>query len=263
MNHPLSANNHTMHIARQVQKQTKRRFKLKTRTRLILVLFGSIAIVTAWFLPWYVMDYFLSPSAFQTAMHSGHYDALAELSGDQHDIQLYGTNIVQIQYSGAELAQKGFIHVDRTDLLWWLGLVALTLIAVKADELMGYQGVVGVVKNIIDGVKVLGLIGQVGFFLWYSIQATSRAWVTNTATTLMVHDLGSNNGLLHMTTGMSVGLISLALGLLLSSIGVMTGDKAQDNSYNPSKWSGIASLTATACLVIGLVYFFISYAIFL
>lgn len=263
MGHPLSAGNPAVNIPQHVQKYTKRRFKLKTRTRLILVLFGSIAIVTAWFLPWYVVDYFLSPSAFETAMHSGHYDALAELSGDAQDVKLYGTNIVQIQYSGADLAGKGFIQVSRTDLYRWLGLVGLTLLAVKADEVMGYEGVVGVVKKIIDGAKVLGLIGQVAYFLWYSIQATSRAWVTNTATVLMVRDLGSSNGLLHMTVGISVGLISLALGLLLSSIGVLTGDKAQDNSYNPSKWSGIASLTATACLVIGLVYFFINIALFL
>jgi hypothetical protein len=96
-------------------------------------------------------------------------------------------------------------------------------------------------------------------------QATSRGLINQVATTMMIHDLGgSSSGLLHLNTGISVGQISLALGLLIASIGVLTGDAPEPApGSRASKWPSIARLTAVACLVIGLIYFFISYGLFL
>ena len=266
MGHPFNAADHALDIPGGVQKFTQRRFKLRARTRLILILFGSIAVVTSWFMPWFVVDYFLSPSAFQTAMHSGHYDALAELDGDPKDIKLYGTNIVQIQYNGSELVKEGYIKLDQKTINLWLLLVGVTLLAVWVDEWKSFRAAgLLVLKRIIAWIKVLDLLVQVALFLWFGVQATSRDLINHAATTMMIHDLGgSSSGLLHLTTGISVGQISLALGLLIASIGVLTGEAPEPApGSRASKWPSLARLTAIACLVIGLIFFFISYSLFL
>lgn len=266
MGNPSHASSFGLDIPGRVQQTTKRRFKLRSRTRLILLLFGSIAVVISWFMPWYVVDYFLSPSAFQTAMQSGHYDALAELDGDPQDIKLYGTNIVQIQYNGSDLVKEGYISLDQKTIDLWLLLVGVALLAVWVDEWKSYRAAgLFVLKRIITWIKVLDLLGQVALFLWFGLQSTSRDLITHAATTMMVNDLGgSRNGLLHMTTGISVGQMALALGIIIISISVLTGDAPEPvPGSRVSRRPSIAGLTAGTCLVIGLVVFFISYALFL
>lgn len=259
--------NHALNIAGRVQKFTQRRFKLRARTRFILIFFGSIAVVTSWFMPWFVVDYFLSPSAFQTAMNSHHYDAVSELSGYDQDIKLYGTNIAQIQYNGSDLVKDGYIKLDQKTIDVWLLLVGVTLLAVWVDEWQNRYRTVGLstLRKFIIWINVLDLLGQVVLFLWYGVQATSRDLITHAANTMMVRDLGgTSNGLLHMTTGISVGQIVLALGILVTSIGVLTGDAPESiPGSSTSKWASTARFTAGTCLVIALLFFFFTYSLFL
>src|ERR1700681_4838179 len=104
MGHPLNIGDTSSPIPGQVKKVTKRYFKLKTRTRLLLVFFGSVAIIAGWFLPWYTVNYFLTVDAWRVAADGTHYDNVAQLSGADNLIQKYGENIAQNEYSGEDLA---------------------------------------------------------------------------------------------------------------------------------------------------------------
>lgn len=249
----------------KIQSHTKKFFKLKSRTRAILVLLGSIAMITSWFLPWYDVLYWLSPSAFQAAMQSGHYEAVAQVTGFAAEMHLYGSNVVQVGYSGASLAQTGFIGLSQNVFYWWLALGGLALLTVWTDEWSRNRGITRHLKTILDCGKVSGLIFQVGTFVWIASSVTSRAVVNKAATDLIVKDIGHTSGMLYVSTGLSVGLISLFLGLILALLGIMTGNASEQvnpSGLTTSKAWGIARLTANACLTIAIFYLLICLALF-
>ncbi len=260
MGHPLDVSHLSSPLPGQIQKRTKRYFKLKTRTRLLLVFFGSVAIITGWFLPWYTVNYFLTVNAWRVAADGTHYDNVAQLSGADGLIKKYGENIAQNEYSGGDLVREGFIKVNSDIFYWWLGLVALTLLAIKLDDLRIGGIVMEYIKKVLDGVKVLALLTQVGGVLWYCVQTTSIAWIDNVARTEIIRFLGTSNGLLFIQPGLSTGLICLALGLILSSLGVFSGDKAAPISVDTavSTQSSWLRLTAGVCAVIGILFFIIT-----
>ncbi len=259
MSHPLDVSNISSPIPGQIQKHTKRYFKLKTRTRLLLVFFGSVAIISGWFLPWYTVNYFLTVDAWRVTADGTHYDNVAQLTGANNLIQKYGENIAQNEYSGGDLVKEGFIKVDQDTFYRWLALVALILVAIKLDDLRFNAIVVVYLKKVLDFVKILLLLTQVGWVLWYCVQTTSLAWIDNVARTEMIRFLGTSNGILFIQPGLSTGLICLALGLILSALGVFSGDKvAPVNAYTTdSTWSNRFRLTAGACAVIGVLFFII------
>ena len=71
--------------------------------------------------------------------------------------------------------------------------------------------------------------------------------------------LGTSQGILYISPGLSTGLIALILGLILCSLGVFAGDKAEPvNPYaTASTLSSRSRLTAGACAFIGIVYFLV------
>ncbi len=257
MGGPLNIGDISSPFPGKVQKVTKRYFKLKTRTRLLLVFFGSVAIISAWFLPWYTVNYFLTVDAWRVAADGIHYDNVAQLSGADNLIQKYGQNIAQNEYSGEDLAKAGFIQVPQDIFFWWLGLVAFTLLAIKLDDLRVYGKAVGYLKKVLDWAKILTLLLEIGWVLWYCVQSTQLAWIYNVARTQMIHTLGSSQGILYIDARISTGLIALILGLILCSLGVFSGDKAEPINANAST-STLSSrfrLTAEVCAVIGIVFF--------
>lgn len=260
MSHPLDVSGLSAPpLVGKIQKQTKRYFKLKTRTRLLLVFFGSVAIITGWFLPWYNVNYFLTVDAWRAAADGSHYENVAQLSGADDLIRKYGENIAQNEYSGGDLVREGFIKVDQKTFYWWLGLVALTLLVIKLDDLR-IGGIAIYLKWVLNLVKILTLLFQVGWVLWYCVQTTSLAWIDNVARTEMVRFLGTSNGILFIQPGLSTGLIFLALGLILNALGVFSGDKAEpiNVSTTASTWSNRLRLTAGVCAVIGILFFIIT-----
>lgn len=78
-----------------VKKVTRRFLKLKVRTRLLLVFFGSVIIVSGWFLPWYTVEYFLTVDAWRTAADGVHFENVGALYGADALKQKYGENIAQ------------------------------------------------------------------------------------------------------------------------------------------------------------------------
>ena len=257
MSHPLNIGNISSSHLGQAQKVTKRYFKLKTRTRLFLVFFGSVAIISGWFLPWYTVNYFLTVDAWRTAVNSTHYVNVGQLSGADNLIQKYGENIAQNEYSGEDLAHAGFIQVPQEILYWWLGLVAVSLLAIKIDDLRVYGKAVGYLKLVLNLAKVLTLLLQIGWVLWYCVQSTQLTWIYDAARTGMIQTLGTSQGILYISPGLSTGLISLILGLILCSLGVFSGDKAEPiNANGPaSTLSNRVRLSAEVCATIGIIYF--------
>lgn len=257
MGHPPNLGDISSPLPEQVKKVTKRYFKLKTRTRLLLVFFGSVAIISGWFLPWYTVSYFLTADALRKAADGIHYDAVAELDGANTLIQKYGENIAQNEYSGEDLAKAGFIQVPQDIFYWWLGLLAVTLLAIKLDDLQVYGKAVGSLKQVLDWAKILSLLLQIGWVLWYCVQSTQLAWIYNAARTEMIRTLGTSQGILYISPGLSTGLIALVLGLILCSLGVFSGNKAEPISTNAptSTLSTRFRLTAEVCAVLGIVYF--------
>ena len=256
--HPLNIGDISSPLPGKVQKVTKRYFKLKTRTRLLLVFFGSVAIISGWFLPWYTVNYFLTVDAWRTAVNSTHFVNVGQLSGADNLIQKYGQNIAQNEYSGEDLAKAGFIqNVPQEIFYWWLGLVAVTLLAIKLDDLKVYGKAVESLKKVLDFAKILTLLLQIGWVLWYCVQSTQLAWIYTAARTEMIRTLGTSQGILYISPGLSTGLIALILGLILCSLGVFSGDKDQPiNANTPtSTLSNRFRLTAEICAVIGIVYF--------
>ena len=187
MGHPLNLSDISSPLPASVKKATKRRFKLKTRTRLLLVFFGSVIIVSGWFLPWYTVEYFLTPGAWRIAADGIHFVNVGELDGADSLKQKYGDNIAQSEYSGEDLAKAGFIQIPQEILYWWLGLVAVTLLAIKLDDLKIYGKAVGYLKQVLDWAKILSLLAQIGWVLWYCVQSTQLAWIYNAARTEMIH----------------------------------------------------------------------------
>jgi hypothetical protein len=244
----------------KVKKVTKRYFKLKVRTRLLLVFFGSVVIVSGWFLPWYTVEYFLTVDAWRIAADGTHFTNVGALYGEDNLKQKYGENIAQSEYSGEDLAKSGFIQVNQEIFYWWLGLLAVTLLAIKLDDLHVYGKAVGYLKQVLDWVKILSLLTQIGWVLWYCVQSTSLGWIYNAARTEMVRTLGTSRGILYISPGLSTGLIALILGLILCSLGVFSGDKAESVNVNAttSTWSSRFNLTAGACAAIGIIYFMVA-----
>lgn len=257
MGHPLNINGISSPLPGQVKKVTKRYFKLKTRTRLLLVFFGSVAIISGWFLPWYTVDYFLTVNTWRKAVDSTHFVNVGELSGADNLIQKYGENIAQNEYTGEDLAKAGFIQVPQEIFYWWLGLVVVTLLVIKLDDLKVYGKAVGYLKQVLDLAKILILLLQIGWILWYCVQSTQLAWIYNAARTEMIRTLGTSQGILYINPGLSTGLVALILGLILCSLGVFSGDKAEPiNALAPtSTLSRRFRLSAEVCAVIGIVYF--------
>ena len=126
----------------------------------------------AWFLHWYTVNYFLTVDTWRTAVASTHFVAVGQISGADNLIQKYGENIAQNQYSGEDLAKGGFIQVPQDILYWWLGLVAVTLLAIKLDDLRVYGKAVGYLKQVLDWAKILTLLLQIGWVLWFCVQST-------------------------------------------------------------------------------------------
>ena len=255
--HPLNIGDISSPLPGQVKRVTKRYFKLKTRTRLLLVFFGSVAIIAGWFLPWYTVNYFLTVDAWRTAVASTHFVNVGQLSGADNLIQKYGENIAQNEYSGEDLAKAGFIQVPQDIFYWWLGLVAITLLAIKLDDLKVYGKAVGYLKQVLDLAKILILLLQIGWVLWFCVQSTQLAWIYNAARTEMIRTLGTSQGILYINPGLSTGLIALILGLILCSLGVFSGDKAEPINANAptSTLFSWFRLTAEVCAVIGIVFF--------
>src|SRR5581483_708907 len=219
----------------------------------------SVIIVSGWFLPWYTVEYFLTPGAWRIAADGIHFVNVGELDGADSLKQKYGDNIAQSEYSGEDLAKAGFIQIPQEILYWWLGLVAVTLLAIKLDDLKIYGKAVGYLKQVLDWAKILSLLAQIGWVLWYCVQSTQLAWIYNAARTEMIHTLGTSQGILYISPGLSTGLIALILGLILCSLGVFAGDKAEPvNPYaTASTLSSRSRLTAGACAFIGIVYFLV------
>jgi hypothetical protein len=258
MGNPLNLGDISSSIPGQVKKVTKRYFKLKTRTRLLLVFFGSVATISGWFLPWYTVNYFLTVNAMHTVVDGNHFVAVAQLSGADDLIKKYGENIAQNEYSGEDLAKAGFIRVPQEILYWWLGVVAVTLLAIKIDDLRVYGKVVAYLKRGLDLAKILTLLLQIGWVLWYCVQSTQLGWIYNAARTGIVHALGgTSQGILYISPGLSTGLMALILGLILCSLGVFSGNKDESINANvptaalPDRFR----LTAEVCATIGIVYF--------
>jgi len=259
MGGPPNVNDISSPLPGEVKKITRRFLKLKVRTRLLLVFFGSVIIVSGWFLPWYTVEYFLTVDAWRTAVDGVHFENVGALYGEDTLKQKYGENIAQNEYSGEDLAAAGFIRVNQETLYWWLGLVALSLLAIKLDDLRVYGKAVGYLKQVLDWAKVLSLLTQIGWVLWYCVQSTSLAWVYNAARTEMTHTLGSSRGILYISPGLSTGLIALILGLTLCALGVLSADKIEPINTNASvsPLSNRLSLGAGACAVLGILYFLI------
>lgn len=114
-------------------------------------------------------------------------------------------------------------------------------------------------KRVLDWAKVLSLLTQIGWVLWYCVQSSSLAWIYNAARTDMIHTLGSSRGILFINPGLSTGLIALILGLTLCALGVLSADKVESGNTNASvsALSNWLSLSAGACAVLGILYFLI------
>lgn len=258
-------------VARLLQKITSRFFKLRPRTRSILVVLGCMAMATSWFLPWYEVVYWLSPHGFQAAMRTGRYEAVAELDGFSAQTAKYGdNNIAQIGYSGSDLSHAGAathaLGLSSAVFTSFLVLGGLALLVVWTDEWRSSTGVARYLKRAVDYSAWLGLLAEVFWCVWRAADTTSLTVVDKAATALMVKDLGGGArgaaGVVYVDPGLSVGYLSLLLGLVLFAIAVMTGSKSEPPEDSGTPALRATRITAGTCVVVGLVYLAATFALF-
>jgi hypothetical protein len=261
----------SLHGVHQIRKLTGRVFKLRSRTRAVLVLLGCIGLLTAWFLPMYEVIYWLkSPAALHTAIKSGHYEAIGQLDAPSL-VRKYGNdNLLQIGYTGSALAHGGTatrpIGISQKDFFYLVGLGGLALLAVWTDEWIRGRGIARYLKKVIDFGVWLGVLYEIFKWVWKAGDATSLSVVNKMSTALMMKDLHGHDGgaaaVVHVHPALSVGWISVVIGLFLASVGMLTSSSPEPDSSSALGVSEVTKGVAALCVIAGLIYLVLNVALF-
>jgi hypothetical protein len=256
-------------LAEQARKRTSRYLRFQPRTRAFLVYGGSVAIISSWLLPWYDFIAWVKPGpAANAALRAGY--GITHLASDPYAGLGYDT--MQREFTGANLAAGPAalrsIAFSQHDFYVWLGLAAFSLLALWTYERPGLSMLRRRFYRVIQTGKVLLLVATIGRSVWKGVDLASLGTVNRLARGGLASSLppgtDAATAVPHFQTSYSVGLIILTLGLILSALGVFSGNKQPAGGLSASSGSTAEqdSGIAFGCLIAAALFILASWALF-
>lgn len=217
-------------VSAVLHKMTRRVVRFRPRTRAWLLFIGAVAVVSAWWLPWYDSLAWLTPSGTQAAVQAGY--QVTNLPIDDPFAQ-YGLNPVQREFGVAALAAGPEVlrslSFSSSDFYDWLLLATASLIGLWTYERPGRSMIRVALEWVVKVVKPIALIWALVGVVWKAATIMSLDTVNQVGQTAL-NDMLEAGGvpgaaLQHYHTGFSTGLIALTIGLSLAFLGVFSGTK--------------------------------------
>lgn len=218
----------------RLQKITRKLFRLDPRHRIGFVLFGSLAILASWPLPWYAPIVWLTPAGEKgLETGDGHlFDTIGELSADPAIIAKYGQyNAVQGYFSGHTLTYGGALTQDfglRPSVWQHLAIaVVFALLAIAVSNWKSTNPVVRVIRFVLNWAAGVAVLSAVAIAAFRARDRVSFDNITAMTRGYIIQEGGKADWILHIEVGLSWGYLSLLLGLLLLAVGVLAGTRTE------------------------------------
>jgi hypothetical protein len=262
-----------------VRYGTRRIIRLNPGARALLVLIGSGIITLSWVLPWYDVTLFMrTAKAFHATTGLGNFPALASLTGRDDLIHKYGDYLLHREYTGGDLVHGGpdLAALGMPQYYYQLSL-ALTIVALIAWQAArrGGDGTFALgLRRTADVTMGLGLMYLVAVAAIKTLHMRSLTTVTAAATAELTRDLAHRsagaNPIAYADAGFSTGLIAVLLGLIVASVGILSGDRtAPPETILGTDVSSIVlvrigtTLLANVLTILGIIYLALSVLFFI